>query len=185
MSGKPGHQRPLPSRQGLILSGASLPNIPLLAARAAPAMDLRYQNGDVELAEYLGEDAAAAQERLGATHLKQEMQNWLGLMVLHREMLLSLRPERLLVGDVLPRLQEANIVLVPQISLDEALALQHRAWGERYHRREQRAILLESLRAEETLLAKDGVLPLALGGLTLAERVARLVAFWQGGADLR
>ena len=58
--------RPYFDGQNLILSGATLPDIPLMAARAAPQLRLRYLNGDTELAQFLGEAPAKTRERLGS-----------------------------------------------------------------------------------------------------------------------
>ena len=171
--------RPYFDGKNLILSGATLPDIPLMAARAAPQLGLRYLNGDVELAQFLGEAPAETRERLGSARLKLELMTWLEMTVLRRDMLLSIAPSLLLLGDALPRLRPTGIVLVPHTSLDEALSARHRAWGERYHDRGQRAILLEALRGEEALRGKDGVETLALNGLPLAERVERVIAFWR------
>ena len=165
--------------QNLILSSASLPDIPLLAARAAPQLGLRYLNGDAELAEFLGEAPSRTRQRLGSARLKLELMRWLEVTALRRDTLLSLAPALLLPGDALARLQATGTVLVAKIALDAALSARHRAWGERYHDRGQRAILLEALRAEETLLGKAGVEMLNLNGLPLAERVVRLVAHWR------
>lgn len=163
----------------LILSGTSLPDLHLMAARAAPELGLHYLNGDAELAEFLGESPTRTRERLGSTRLKLELMTWLEMTVLRRDTLLSIAPNLLLMGNALPRLLPISIVLVPYTSLGEALSARHRAWGERYRDRGQRAILLEALRAEETLRGKEGVETLPLNGLPLAERVERLIAYWR------
>ena len=171
--------RPYFDGLNLILSGESLSDLHLMARRAAPQMGLQYLHGDTELAEFLGETPGQTQDRLGTTRLKLEMLAWLEITVLRRDTLLSISPHLLLLGDALPRLLPIGIVLVPYISLGEALRARHRAWGERFHDPGQRATLKEALGAEEHLRRKEGVASLALSGLPLAERVARLVAYWR------
>ena len=163
----------------LILSGESLPDIHQLARRAAPQLGLQYLHGETELAEFLGDTPEQTRNRLGTTRLKLQMLAWLEITVLRRDTLLSISPNLLLLGDALPRLLPIGIVLVPYLSLGEALRARHRAWGDRFHDPVQRAILKEALRAEGHLRRKEGVASLAMSGLPQAEREARLVSYWR------